>query len=230
MSEGQIDLSNYRSEVVEQKTFDDQNKGKPLLNSDDEYVFKLIKFPHGYKKVDETKNDDGTVKSVTKTMAVCEFEDQTHKNIVTTQFRIDKLNFGTDEKYKSGVVKFFQKLGSPLTENKTPDWKDHFVPGMRFRGRVVVKTMKDKDNKDVTKYYLDVPTVRKLMASDTAGESFAQPTAQKPDASLANALFLAKGAKDFHEAMAMLEKANASKEVTMALFQANLDNAVHFPL
>ena len=126
MSEGQVDLGNYKSEVVEQKSFDDQNKGKPLLNTDDEYVFSLIKFPHGYKKVDTKTNSDGSTTSVTKLMAVCEFEEKQTKNIVTTQFRIDKLNFGTDEKFRSGVVKFFQKLGYKEILRE----KDHWWPGL----------------------------------------------------------------------------------------------------
>jgi len=228
-----IDLENYKGEVVERKNFEDQNKGKPILNSDDEYVFTLLKFPRGIQKREEKVNANKSVTIVNKTMAVCEFEERSSKNVVVTLFRIDKLNYGDDEKYRSGVVKFFQKLGTPLPENKYPNWKEHFIPGMRFRGRVVVKTETDKDNNTIMKYYLDVPTVRKLPAGDKAGEDFAHEAPQKPDAStanLANALLLAKGAVDFNSAMAMLKDAGSSKEVVMALFQANLDNKVTFPI
>jgi hypothetical protein len=226
-----IDLGNFIGEVAERKNFEDQNKGKALLNSDDEYVFKLIKFPRGIPKKEERINADKSVTTINKIMSVCEFEERDSKNIVVTLFRVDKLNYGDDEKFRSGVVKFFQKIGSPLPENKYPNWKEHFIPGMRFRGRVVVKTEKDKDDNTVMKYYLDVPTVRKLQPGDKAGEDFAHdaPVA-KPDASLANALLLVKGAKDFNSAMDMLKAAGASKEVTMALFQANYDGKVTFPI
>jgi hypothetical protein len=230
MTEQNDDLGGYTGEVVERKNFENENKGKPLLNPDDEYVFRLIKFPRKINTSDEKKNPDGSTTTVPKVKAVCEFEELASKNIVVTMFRVDKLNFGEDEKFTSGVVKFFRKIGSPLTENKYPDWKEKFVVNMRFRGRVVVKTEKDKDNNTVTKYYLDVPTVRKLQPSDTAGESFSPSTPSKSDASLANALLLCKGASDFNTAMSLLKSAQASKEVTMALFQANLDGKVTFPI
>jgi len=176
MSDQHIDLENFKGEVVERKNFEDQNKGKPLLNSDEEYIFSLVKFPRGIPKREERINQDKSVTVINKTMAVCEFEEHGGKNIVVTMFRIDKLNFGEDEKFRSGVVKFFQKLGTPLPENKYPNWKEHFVVGMRFRGRVVVKTEKDKDGNSVMKYYLDVPTVRKLLPSDKVGEAFSSDT------------------------------------------------------
>ena len=231
MTEQQIDIGNYQGEVVERKNFEDQNKGKALLNSDDEYIFTLLKFPRGFPKKEEKINADKSVTTVHKTMAVCEFEERDSKNVVVTMFRVDKLNFGEDEKFRSGVVKFFQKLGTPLPENKYPNWKEHFIVGMRFRGRVVIKTEKDKDNNTVMKYYLDVPTVRKLLPSDKAGEDFSRGDSNaKPDASLANALLLCKGAKDFNTAMDMLKAAGSSKEVAMALFNANLDGKVTFPV
>jgi hypothetical protein len=230
MTEQPIDIGNYQGEVVERKNFEDQNKGKALLNSDDEYIFTLLKFPRGFPKKEEKINADKSVTTVNKTMAVCEFEERDSKNVVVTMFRVDKLNFGEDEKFRSGVVKFFQKLGTPLPENKYPNWKEHFIVGMRFRGRVVIKTEKDKDNNTVMKYYLDVPTVRKLLPGDKVGEAFSSDTQPKPDASLANALLLAKGATDFNTAMSLLQSAQASKEVTMALFQANLDGKVTFPI
>lgn len=234
MSE-QVDISNYQSEIVERKSFDDQNKGKPPLNQDDEYVFRLVKFPHGYMKKDEKKNADGSITSVNKTMAICEFEEAQTKNIVTTQFRIDKLNFGDDEKFKSGVVKFFQKLGMPLTENKAPNWKDVFVPGMRFRGRVVVKVTKDKDNNDVTKYYLEVATVRKLLPSDKAREDFGvtAPDAPQTDAnavSLAKAKQIVVGCADKDSAYQRLLDAKVQAEILQAFLAADKAGHIAYPI
>lgn len=228
-----IDLSNYQSEVVERKNFDDQNKGKPPLNQDDEYIFRLVKFPHGYMKKDEKKNDDGSVTTVNKTMAICEFEEVQTKNIVSTQFRIDKLNFGDDEKFKSGVVKFFQKLGLPLTENKPPNWKEVFVPGMRFRARVVVKVTKDKANNDVTKYYLEVATVRKLLPSDKAREDFGitSPDAPQTDAnavSLAKAKQIVVGCADKDSAYQRLVDAKVSVEIIQAFLAADKEGQIAY--
>jgi hypothetical protein len=108
---------------------------------------------------------------------------------------------------------------------------------MRFRGRVVIKAKKDKEGNIITNYYLDVPTCRPVTLTDkhpdavaSTQENAAKTTTAKPDAALANALLLSHKAKDFQEAMSMLEKAQAPKDVVMALFQANLDNKLQFPL
>ncbi len=234
MTEPQSDLSGYTGEVVERKNFENENKGKPLLNPDDEYVFRLTKFPRKINTVDKKKNADGSETSVAKVKAVCEFEEIASKNIVVTMFRVDKLNFGEDEKFTSGVIKFFRKIGSPLTENKYPDWKEKFIVNMRFRGRVVVKTEKDKDNNPVTKYYLDVPTVRKLLPSDTAGESFTPtetPSATgSPSALLANAKLVVHGAANMTDALQRLADAKVTDEVIAAFVQANAKGQITYPI
>lgn len=228
MSEEQRSLAGYKSQVHEGTEFENPNEGKPVLNDSDEYIFKLAAFPRVKTFPQLKEKKDGTRVTIKVDKAICDFVEMSTGNIVSAFFRVDSLNFSEDESFESGVVRFFKKIKKPLSENAAPNWEDHFVVGMRFRGRVAIG--KDENKKPTNRYFLDIPTCRPLMASDTAGESFAQPAAQKPDGSLTNALFLAKGAKDFHEAMAMLEKASASKEVTMALFQANLDNKITFPL
>lgn len=229
MPEEQRTLAGYKSKVHEQGEFENPNEGKPVLNEDDEYILRLTKLPRvkTFQQLKEKK--DGSRVTVSVDKAICEFEELTTKNIVTAFFRVDSLNFSEDESFQSAVVRFFRKIGSPLIEGVEPDWETKFVPGMRFRARVVVG--KDKDKKPDGKYYLDVPTCRKLPKQDTIGESFTkEPEAAKPDASLANALLLAKGAKDIHDAMDKLQKAGAPKEVVMALFQADLDGKTTFPI
>jgi len=231
MTEEQRTLAGYKSKVHEQGDFENPNDGKPPLDDITEYVFQMTAFPRvkEFSQIKEKK--DGSRVTVKVDKAICDFEEKNTKNIVTAFFRVDSLNFSEDESFESGVVRFFKKIKAPLPENTEPDWTKHFIVGMRFRGRVVVG--KDEKKLPNGRYFLDVPTCRPLLPSDKAGEDFAHESPQKPDAStatLANALLLAKGAVDFNSAMAMLKDAGASKEVVMALFQANLDNKVTFPI
>jgi len=144
--------------------------------------------------------------------------------IVKSYFRVDSLNFSEDEAFESGIVRFFKKIKAPLPETGDINWTDHFLVGMRFRGRVAVGV----DDKKVPngKYFLDIPTCRPILPSDKSDGT----TSSKPDASLANALLLAKGSQTHQEAMDKLQNAGASKEVVMALFQAHLDGKVKYPI
>ena len=227
MTDDQRSLSGYKSKVHEQGDFENPNEDKPALNENDEYIIRLKSFPRvkTFQQVKEKK--DGSRATINVDKAICEFEDTASGNVITSFFRIDSLNFSEDESYQSAIIKFFKKIGTPLAENIAPDWDRMFVVGMRFRGRVVIG--RDANKQPDGRYYLDIPTCRPLLPSDKAGESFS-PT--KPDAPnlLANALLLAKGAKDVHVAMDMLQKASASKEVVMALFQADLDGKVTYPI
>jgi len=227
MTDEQRSLSGYKSTVHEQGEFENPNDGKPLLNENDEYIIRLKSFPRvkAFQQVKEKKDGSRTTISVDK--AICEFEDVASGNAITAFFRIDSLNFSEDESYQSAIIRFFKKIGNPLTEGISPDWDKMFVVGMRFRGRVVVGRGADKQPDG--RYYLDIPTCRKLLPSDTAGESFGTQIQDAPNL-LANALLLAKGAKDIHVAMDMLQKAGAAKEVVMALFRADLEDKVTYPI
>jgi len=227
MTDEQRSLSGYKSTVHEQGEFENPNDGKPLLNENDEYIIRLKSFPRvkAFQQVKEKKDGSRTTISVDK--AICEFEDVASGNTITAFFRIDSLNFSEDESYQSAIIRFFKKIGNPLTEGISPDWDKMFVVGMRFRGRVVVGRGADKQPDG--RYYLDIPTCRKLLPSDTAGESFGTQIQDAPNL-LANALLLAKGAKDIHVAMDMLQKAGAAKEVVMALFRADLEDKVTYPI
>jgi len=234
IDEQQRSLAGYKSKVHEQGDFENPNEGKPILDDAEEYVLRLTKFPN-VKTFDQVKDKkDGTRVTAKVDKTICEFEERDTKNIITAFFRVDSLNFSEDELYESAVVRFFKKIKNPLPENVAPDWTQYFVVGMRFRARVVIG--KGQDKKPNGNYYLDVPTCRPLLASDKAREDFepsnTQPTkaSQEPAATLSTALLLAHNAKDFKEAMSMLEKAQASKDVVMALFQANLDGKITFPI
>lgn len=233
MSSEQIPLSGYKSKIVEQQNFDTINVGKSLLNEDDEYVFRLTKVPHVIK-TQVVREKDGIKTTENAEKAVCDFEDTTSKNIVTSFFRIDKLNFSEDESYRSGVIRFFQKIGSPLTENKEPNWEEKFIVGMRFRGRVKVKQGTDKDGKPVVRYYLDVPTVRKLLATDFEGATpAAKPTPDRsPEADrkrLLNAQIIVKGCANRDAALSRLLDARVDSDIIAAFIQADKDGLITYP-
>jgi hypothetical protein len=236
MTEQQRTLSGYKSAIHEQEDFENVNEGKPLLDDITEYILKLTASPRVIKSTVTKKKNDGTETKIVVDKAVCEFEEKNTLNKVVSFFRVDSLNFAQspdEEQFESGVIRFFKKIKHPLVEGVVPDWDNYFIPGMRFRARVVVKSKVDKDKNVITSYFLDVPTVRPLLPSDKAGEDFAKEAESKSytsDGTLANALLVAKGAKDFNSAMDMLKAAGTSKEVAMALFNANLDGKVTFPI
>jgi len=233
MTEQQRTLAGYKSKVHEAGEFENPNEGKPSLNDTDEYVLRLLKFPHvkEFSQVKEKK--DGSRVTVKVDKAICEFVEEKSENVVLAFFRVDSLNFSDDESFESAVVRFFKKIKAPIPENSEPEWDRHFIVGMRFRGRVAVG--KDEKKLPNGKYFLDIPTCRPLLPSDkhpdavaSAQENSGKTTSS--DGTLANALLLAKGAKDFNSAMDMLKAAGSSKEVAMALFDANLDGKVTFPI
>ena len=218
----QRSLAGYKSKVHEAGEFENPNEGKPVLNDSDEYVLRLTAFPNvkTFPQIKEKK--DGTRTTIQVDKAICVFEEELTHNIVTAFFRVDSLNFSDTESFESGIVRFFKKIKAPLPEAGDIDWTEHFLVGMRFRSRVAVGV--DDKKQPNGKYFLDVPTCRPILPSDKNDGTV------KPDASLANALLLSKGAKDFNTAMDMLKAAGSSKEVAMALFNANLDGKVTFPV
>jgi hypothetical protein len=231
MTADQKSIAGYKSKIHESEDFENPNEGKPVLTDQDEYIFRLTKMPH-VKTMPQPKKDKNGKESVIQVdKAICEFEEEGTKNIVLAFWRVDSLNFSDDD-FESAILRFFRRIGTPVYPDEEVDWEKYFIPGMRFRARVAIG--KGQDKKPNGKYFLDVPTCRKILASDMHPEAAATLPSSTPAgdnvALLANALLLCKGAKDFNTAMELLKKANANKEVTMALFQANLDNKVTFPI
>ncbi len=225
--ETQRTLTGYKSNVREPGEFENPNEKKPLLDDSMEYVFHLKEMPTVRQFKELKDNKDGTRSTITKDKAICEFIEESTGNVVNAFFRVDSLNFSDDESFESAVIRFFRKIKKPLPEFAEPIWNEHFITGMRFRGRVQLGL--DKDKNPTRKYYLDVPTCRPILESDKHPEAVAA-SKENDAATLANALFLAKGAKDHNEAMDMLKKANVSKDIAMAFFQADLDGILKYPI
>jgi hypothetical protein len=222
--EPQRSLSGYKSKVHEQSDFENPNEGKPPLTEFDEYTLRLTAFPK-VKTFQQLKKINGKETPINVDKAIIVFEEETTKNEVLSLMRVDSLNFSEDDAFESAIIRFFRKIGHPLVEGVEPNWDDYFVVGMRFLARVAVG--KDDKKSPNGKYYLDVPTCRPLKANATAAPT--NPTQYTPEA-LANALFIAKGAKTNGEAMDKLKSANAPKDIVMALFNAELDGKITYPI
>lgn len=218
MTEEPRTLAGYKSAIHEAGEFENPNDGKPLLNDSDEYVWKLVKFPH-VKTFPQTKEaKDGTRTTIKVDKAICEFEEQQTKNIATAFFRIDSLNFSDDEAFESAIIRFFKKIKHPLQENVVPDWTQYFVVGMRFRGRVAIA--KDAEKKPNGKYFIDVPTCRPLLPRD------------KEDgirATLADAIAAAKGATSAGDAFGLLV-GKVPNEVIQEFVAADKRGEIKYPI
>lgn len=202
MTDEQRSLAGYKSKVHEGSEFENPNEGKPILNDSDEYIFRLKEFPKvkTFSQIKEKK--DGTRQTIKVDKAICEFEEETTKNVVTAFFRVDSLNFSEDEAFESAIVRFFKKIKKPLAENIEPNWEDHFLVGMRFRGRVVI----GKDEKKIPNgnYYLDIPTCRPILQNDMHPEAAATLTNQDAPQKVAKAISFAKGATTAGDAFALM--------------------------
>ena len=234
MSEEQRTLAGYKSPVHKQDDFADANAGKPLLNDSDEYVFYLKEIPRVKKmSVDKEDKQTGDKKKVLVDKAICEFVEESTKNIVLSFLKVESLNFSDDGKFESAVVTFFKKIKRPLpTDQDVNDWTEHFVTGMRFRSRVVVKTKLDKDNNPITTYYLDIPTCRPILQSDKHPEAVAastplQSTANASD--LANAMIIVHGCDNVSDATKRLSNAKVAEDVMSAFLTANGEGKIKYP-
>lgn len=237
MTEEQRSLAGYKSKVHEAGEFENPNEGKPLLNDTDEYVLQLAKFPHvkEFSQIKERK--DGSRVTVKVDKAICEFVEESTRNIVTTFFRVDSLNFSDDESFESAVVRFFKKIKAPIPENAEPEWDRHFIVGMRFRARVAI----GKDEKKVPngKYFLDVPTCRPLLPSDKHPDAVASAqdnakqtstAAGSPSALLANAKLVVHGAANMTDALQRLSDAKVPDDIIAAFVQANSKGQITYPV
>jgi hypothetical protein len=102
---------------------------------------------------------------------------------------------------------------------------------MRFRGRVKVKPGVDKDGQPVTRYYLDIPTVRKLLPTDFEGAAPA-PIERSPASDrtrLMNAQIVVKGCATPMDAMARLMEAKVASDIIGAFIQADKDGLITYP-
>lgn len=216
-------LAGYKSQVHEQGEFENPNDGKPVLNDSDEYVFRLTTFPKvkTFPQIKEKKG--GTQVTVKVDKAICEFEEQSTKNIVLAFFRVDSLNFSEDEAFESAIVRFFKKIKHPLAENVMPEWDQYFVVGMRFRGRVAIG--KDEKKQPNGKYFLDIPTCRPLLPSDKEDGAGIQDAAGK----VAKALSFAKGATNAGDAFGMMV-GKVPQEYIQEFIAADKRGEVQYPI
>jgi hypothetical protein len=128
------------------------NPGLPVLNDQDEYVFRLetviLK-----RQVEGFKAGEKVDKFYTT------WKEEKTGNVLMISFRVDKLRFNPDNpKFQTPVLTFFSKIGIPIREGEEPVWQTLFIEGMRIRGRVQPVT---KDGKATGGYRMEIPTLRK---------------------------------------------------------------------
>jgi hypothetical protein len=233
MTEVQRSLAGYKSKVHEQGEFENPNEGKPLLTEYDEYVFKLIKFPHVKTMPQPKKDKTGKETVIQVDKAICEFEEEITKNQILAFWRVDSLNFSDDD-FESAILRFFRKIGTPVPQSENIDWEKYFLVGMRFRGRVAIG--KGQDKQPNGKYFIDVPTCRPILASDKHPESYTPaqtvtdaPPAAKPTALLANAMIIIHGCANSADAYQRLLDAKVSVEVVQEFLAADKSGKISYP-
>jgi hypothetical protein len=135
-------LDSYHGTTVANGNFpklSEENKGKPKLDPQEEYVFELIKrdLKEGAKgfqsKEDKTAGKDAP--KVTKVFLT--WKELKSGNLVMQSERIDKLYWGNpDGTMKSGVLQFLEDIGMPQTKNNIPSWGGTFIITMKIRARI----------------------------------------------------------------------------------------------
>ena len=228
MAEEQRTLFGYKSKIHEQGEFDNPNEGKPPLTEFDEYVFQLAAFPHvkTFQQIKEKKDGSKTAIDVDK--AICNFQEEGTKNIVTAFFRVDSLNFSEEESFESAVIRFFRKIGTPLVIGVEPDWNRYFIVGMRFRGRVIIG--KDQNKIPNGNYYLDVPTVRPILVTDLRSQPQTSTAMPINGAELANAKIIVHGCATRIDAIRRLSDAKISGSVIAAFISADDAGQIVYPV
>jgi hypothetical protein len=188
------------------------------------------------REVEKENRKTGEKKKVQTDVAVCVYIEEQTGNEVISMLRVDSLNFSEDDAFQSAAIKFFKKIKNPISEGTYPDWSRYFIPGMRFRGRVVVKQKKDKDNNVVTNYYLDIPTCRPILPSDMHPDAAATlpannaPKTDEKALSLANAKLIVKGCANRSEAVMRLYEAKAPADIMDAFKDADEKKLIAYPI
>ncbi len=117
----------------------EKNKGKPVLDSQEEYIFELVERDAKSGKGFQTKEDKAAGKEAPKvTKAYLTWREVSTGNLVLQSLRIDQLFWGnTDGTMKSGVLQFLEDIGMPVPKGTIPVWGNLFILTMRVRARVV---------------------------------------------------------------------------------------------
>lgn len=156
-------LGNYKGKVNDGKTFENPNKDKVRLSSDEEYVFELLQ-THIKEGVPNFKGQ-----KVDKVF--CIFSDVQNKNEVLIGFRIDNLTWNTDKPdFQSPLITFFDAIKCPIakpTNGEFPDLSMYLIPGMKFRARV---TPILKEGVFTNTYKIELKTVRRWISTDTPAQ------------------------------------------------------------
>ena len=135
-------LDSYKGTVIANGNFpqlSEENKGKPKLDPQEEYIFELVKrdLKEGAKGF-QSKEDKAAGKEAPKvTKVFLIWKETASGNLIMQSERIDKLYYGNpDGSMKSGVLQFLEDIGMPQAKNNIPAWGTCFILSMKIRARV----------------------------------------------------------------------------------------------
>ncbi len=142
-------LDNYRGSTVSTgKKFtpmSEENKGKPKLDPQEEYVFELVKRELNDKAKGFQSAEDRAANlpppAVVKVYLT--WKEQNTGNLIVQPERIDKLYWGNpDGSMKSGVLQLLEDIGMSQAPGQIPAWGSTFIISMKIRARIQ-RRMKD---------------------------------------------------------------------------------------
>ena len=211
------DIGNYKGTIVDSTSFANKNIGKARLNDQDDYTFELQKTI--LKK--GVKNFKGN--TVDKVFLI--LTEIKSKNELVIGFRIDKLNWSTDDKpqFVSPVINFFTKIGMPIPKGVYPDWTQYFVPSMKFKARVT-PLLKEGELSD--QYTLELATVKKYNPADHPVAPQTAPVAISDADALQSIGLLCKGSTTNVEALQSI----ANPDLIAKFVQLDKAGKIQYPI
>ena len=139
------DLDQYHGTKVASGGFAkiaEENKGKPPLDPQEEYVFELIE---RHLKTDargfQSAEDKAANKSAPQVAKVyLTWKEIKTGNLLIMTHRIDRLYWGNqDGSMKSGVLQFLEDIGMSYAKDQIPAWGSTFIVTMKIRARAAQK-------------------------------------------------------------------------------------------
>jgi hypothetical protein len=118
----------------------EKNKGKGILDPQEEYVFELIEAVAKPMKASQSAEDKAAGKVPTKkTNAALTWREVKTGIEVFNHFQIETLSWGKgpSDPFRSRVIIFLEDIGIPMPQDKIPVWDNCFIPTMKIRARVV---------------------------------------------------------------------------------------------
>ena len=136
-------LDNYHGTKISTgaSNLGEKNKGKGVLDPQEEYIFELVERDAKPVKSSQSKEDHDAGKEAPRKMsALLTWKEQKSGILIFQKFPIESLYWGNaDGSMKSKVLVFLEDIGMPFARGQIPAWGSTFMNGMHIRARVVPK-------------------------------------------------------------------------------------------